>query len=100
MGIYYQSTTDEEDARYIIEGIKKETIYKDEDCYKLMVFECYEENGFTLCEEGANSRQILWRQDEDGKVVIDGVKGRLTDDGCRYIMNCLFQEGKFSTTYE
>lgn len=101
MGIYFENTSDDQDAKYIMNGIKDGLIFKKEDgSYELITYVNYtEKDGTITTEEGANSRKILWNAKEDGKVIIDGINGELTDEGCKYITICLMTEGKFSTTY-
>ena len=79
MGIYFDNTTDKEDANYIIQGIKDKEIT--EDFYW--------------------SEDLVWVADPDhGVVIINGVKGNLTSRGVAYIMQCLFKEGRISTSLE
>jgi hypothetical protein len=84
MGIYFDSTTDEEDAEIIIRGIKKGLITSD----------------FYLVELGItpSDEDIVWIPKEDGKVIINGVHGELTSIGNNFILSQLMKAGRYSTT--
>lgn len=98
MGIYFESTTDEQDAEYIKQGINLGLIVKKEDgsYEKIDTVVNYDkgDNGtFTTTEH------TIWIPNKEGKVNINGINGILTERGIMYIMYCLSREGKVSTTY-
>jgi hypothetical protein len=84
MGIYFEETTDDEDAKFIKNGISNGDITKD---FKWPSYD----------EEPAE-KDIVWKPSQDGDVVINGIPGVLTDKGINYIMRCLMKEKRCTCT--
>jgi|688.fasta_scaffold2146304_1 hypothetical protein len=84
MGIYFDESTYEEDASFIKTGINNGSITKD------FMWANYDEESL--------EKDVVWKPCEDGKVNINGVFGTLTITGRMYIMTCLVEQKRFSST--
>lgn len=84
MGIYFESTTNEEDAEFIMNGIKNGNITTS------YMWPDYDEE--------PTENDIVWKPTKDGNVVIHEIPGKLTKKGERYIMMCLMRQGRSSST--
>ena len=97
MGIYFDSTTNEEDANFILNGIYKGEITNDFYCLKYKDDDPYnEENLVWISNE--DSRQHLIHRDNHDIVIINNVNGKLTKKGVMYIQVCLHKSNKTSIT--
>lgn len=76
MGIYLESTTDEEDGKLIEQG-----------CSKGEINQLYEWHG-----------ERVWNPNHLGTVIVDGKKGELTMNGVDYIRTILMKTGRYSCT--
>jgi hypothetical protein len=101
MGIYFDDTSGEEDTQFILEGIKKGDIT--EDFYWPEFEDLDPKNDKNLVWISLDDpRQNLIHRDYDTFaeiITINGIQGRLTKKGSRYINVCLMKLGKFSSTY-
>jgi hypothetical protein len=97
MGIYFESTMPEQDANIILQGIKNGEITEkfhrvrksdcdypfcecDNDCF------CYTDENLVWISD-TDTRTYLIHPDYKESVTINGIKGKLTIEGCRYITN-------------
>ena len=74
MGLYFDSTTPQEDGKLIEQG-----------CLTGEINQVYEWHG-----------ERVWRPDPTGTVVVDGKNGELTDEGEAYIRWILLKNGRYS----
>lgn len=84
MGIYFDETSNEEDAEFIKNGIQCGEITKD---FKWPNY-----------DEEPTEDDIVWKPSENGKVVINDIPGILTDKGINYIMVCLMKQNRSTST--
>jgi hypothetical protein len=101
MGIYFDSTTGKEDTQFILKGIEEKIITKD---FYWPDFEDLdpknEKNLVWISLDNPKQHLIHHDYDSFGEIItINGVQGKLTEKGCRYINMCLMKAGKFSTIY-
>lgn len=90
MGIYFENTNDEEDAAFILQGVKDKQITTD---YL-----------WARNEERLTNKDAVWTPDPEGGVLLPinniNVPGKLTQYGVTYIMTCLHKCGRTSSTLE
>jgi len=84
MGVYFEETTDKEDAEFIKNGVKIGDITKD------LMWPSYDET--------PSEKDIVWNPSVGGKVAIDGITGELTEKGIKYIICCLMRQNRFTST--
>lgn len=94
MGIYFENTTEAEDAQYILKGIAKGEITS--DFYLVQTDDLADDNLLWISND--DPRQHLVHRDYKDTVVIYNTKGKLTEKGCSYIRGCLLQEKRLATT--
>ena len=85
MGIYFENTTYEEDKNYILKGIINGIITK--------------EFSWPYYGEEIKENDKVWIPDEQGNIIINNKRGKLTNRGISYIQMCLTNEGRFTSTY-
>ena len=99
MGIYFETTTVEEDAKYILEGIANGEITT--DFYWVQTEDSTQDKEKNLIWiSNKDPRQHLVHKDYKDTVVIHNNKGKLTEKGCSYIRDCLLQEKRLGTTLD
>ena len=97
MGIYFEKTTEAEDAKYILEGIAKGEITTDFYLVQTDDFTDDKENNL-LWISNDDPRQHLVHREYKDTIVIYNTKGKLTEKGCSYVRGCLLQEKRLGTT--
>ena len=100
MGIYFDSTSGQEDTNFILQGIKEGIITKDLYWY------------FEDDPDPYNERNLVWISLDDTRqhlihrdytsfveiITINDIPGKLTIKGCNYIHNCLSKAGRTTST--
>lgn len=100
MGIYFETTTVAEDAQCILEGIAKGEITTD---YRLV-----QTADDSICQD---DKTLVWISNDDplqhlvssnykDTVVINNIKGKLTETGCSYIRKCLIHKARVGSTLD
>lgn len=100
MGIYYATTTESEDSKYILDGIAKGEISP--DFYWMDMADTLElapkKEVKLVWISNEDSRSYLIEKNYNDSVVINNVKGKLTAHGCRYIRYRLQNEKRVDFT--